>query len=61
MAMLFGPQVEPSDSAIFAAGEKGVGVTRDGQQLVGRAGVTGERTAVRGLGSFEVWKDQPGI
>lgn len=54
MAMLFGPQVEPSDSAIFAAGEKGVGVTRDGQQLVGRAGVTGERTAVRGLGSFEV-------
>ncbi len=55
-AALFSPEVEPADGAVFAAGEEGVGIALNRQELVGGSGVTSKRTTLRRIASFKIWK-----
>ena len=48
------PEVEPSHSPVLAAGEEAVGVPGEGQDLVGRASVTGEQALVGRLPTLNV-------
>jgi hypothetical protein len=56
VATLLRPDVEPSDGAVFPTRQEGVGVAVQGDELVGRARVAREGTAVRLLRTLQVWK-----